>query len=151
LLEAGAKMPEVTLADDTGKTIDTKDLLGHTLVLYFYPKDDTPGCTSEAGQFSDAIAAFRKKGAEIVGVSRDGVASHQKFKQKYGIPYRLLADTEEKLCNAFGVIVEKNMYGKTSLGVQRSTFLFDPQGTLIRVWPKVSVPGHAEDVLAAIA
>ncbi len=147
MLEAGATMPAVTLADDTGKMVNTKDLLGRVLVLYFYPKDDTPGCTSEAGQFSDAIAAFRKKGAEIVGVSRDSVASHQKFKQKYGIPYRLLADTEQKLCDAFGVIVEKNMYGKTSLGLQRSTFLFDPQGKLVRVWPKVSVPGHAEDVL----
>ena len=128
MLEAGDKLPAVKLMDNTGAKISTKDLLGKTLVLYFYPKDDTPGCTSEAGQFTEHLKAFRKKGAEIVGVSRDGVASHQKFKEKYGIPYRLLADTEQELCDAFGVIVEKNMYGKKSLGVQRSTFLIDPKG-----------------------
>ncbi len=150
MLEAGDKLPAVKLMDDTGATISTKDLLGKTLVLYFYPKDDTPGCTSEAGQFTEHLKAFRKKGAEIVGVSRDGVASHQKFKEKYGIPYRLLADTEQELCDAFGVIVEKNMYGKKSLGVQRSTFLIDPKGKIVKVWPKVKVDGHAEDVLAAI-
>lgn len=149
MLAEGAKMPVVTLADDTGAMVNTKDLAGKTLVLYFYPKDDTPGCTSEAGQFSDEIAEFRRKGAEVVGVSRDSVASHQKFKEKYGIPYRLLADTEQKLCDAFGVIVEKNMYGKKSLGVQRSTFLFEG-GKIVRVWPKVNVEGHAADVLAAI-
>jgi peroxiredoxin Q/BCP len=150
LLEAGAKMPDVTVADDTGATISTRDLLGKPLVLYFYPKDDTPGCTSEAQQFTAALAQFRRKGADVVGVSRDSVASHQMFKEKYGIAYRLLADTEERLCDAFGVIVEKNMYGKKSLGVQRSTFLIDPQGTIVRVWPKVSVEGHSDDVLAAI-
>lgn len=150
MLEAGDKLPAVKLMDDTGAKISTKDLLGKTLVLYFYPKDDTPGCTSEAGQFTEHLKAFRKKGAEIVGVSRDGVASHQKFKEKYGIPYRLLADTEQELCDAFGVIVEKNMYGKKSLGVQRSTFLIDPKGKIVKVWPKVKVDGHAEDVLAAI-
>jgi thioredoxin-dependent peroxiredoxin len=149
LLAEGAKMPDVTLADDTGAMVSTKDLAGKTLVLYFYPKDDTPGCTSEAGQFSDEITEFQRKGAEVVGVSRDSVASHQKFKEKYGIPYRLLADTEQKLCDAFGVIVEKNMYGKKSLGVQRSTFLFEG-GKIVRVWPKVNVEGHAADVLAAI-
>ena len=150
MLEAGDKLPAVKLMDNTGAKISTKDLLGKTLVLYFYPKDDTPGCTSEAGQFTEHLKAFRKKGAEIVGVSRDGVASHQKFKEKYGIPYRLLADTEQELCDAFGVIVEKNMYGKKSLGVQRSTFLIDPKGKIVKVWPKVKVDGHAEDVLAAI-
>jgi peroxiredoxin Q/BCP len=150
LLEAGAEMPEVTVADDTGTTINTTDLLGKPLVIYFYPKDDTPGCTSEAQQFSDSIGKFRGKGAEVVGVSRDSVASHQRFKEKYGIPYRLLADTDEKLCDAFGVMVEKNNYGKVSMGVQRSTFLIDATGKILRVWPKVSVEGHAADVLAAI-
>jgi peroxiredoxin Q/BCP len=149
LLAEGAKMPEVTLADDTGAMVNTKDLAHKKLVLYFYPKDDTPGCTSEAAQFSDEIADFRSKGAEVVGVSRDSVESHAKFKQKYGIPYRLLADTEQKLCDAFGVIVEKNTYGKKSLGLQRSTFLFEG-GKIVRAWPKVSVEGHAADVLAAI-
>jgi peroxiredoxin Q/BCP len=150
VLDIGAKMPSVKLADDSGATVGTRELLGKPLVLYFYPKDDTPGCTSEAAQFSDLYDAFAKKGADVVGVSRDSVASHQKFKSKYGIPYRLLADTESKLCDAFGVIVEKNMYGKKTLGVQRSTFLFDAAGELVFVWPKVSVDGHAEDVLAKL-
>ncbi len=150
MLESGAKLPAVRLADDSGATISTKDLIGKPLVLYFYPKDDTPGCTSEAGQFRDAYKAFQKKGAQIVGVSRDSVASHKKFKEKYDLPYRLLADVDSKLCDAFGVIVEKNMYGKKSLGIQRSTFLFDAAGKLVHVWPKVSVNGHAEDVLSKL-
>jgi thioredoxin-dependent peroxiredoxin len=151
VLAAGEKVPALTVLDDTGAKVATKDLLGKTIVLYFYPKDDTPGCTSEAGQFRDAYKKFAKKGAEVIGVSRDSVASHQKFKEKYDIPYPLLADVDSKVCDAFGVIVEKNMYGKTSLGIQRSTFLIDPTGKIVRVWPKVSVEGHADDVLAAIA
>jgi peroxiredoxin Q/BCP len=150
MLESGAKLPVVRLADDTGAVISTKDLLGKPLVLYFYPKDDTPGCTNEASQFRDMHKDFKKKGAQIVGVSRDTVASHQKFKEKYDIPFCLLSDVDSKLCDAFGVIVEKNMYGKKSLGVQRSTFMFDASGKLIHVWPKVSVNGHAEDVLSKL-
>ena len=151
MLVEGDRLPRVSVSDDSGKKLNTKDLLGKTLVVYFYPKDDTPGCTSEAGQFSDAFEQFRKKGAEIVGVSRDSVESHQKFKEKYGIPYRLLADVDSAVCDAFGVIVEKNNYGKKSMGIQRSTFLIDPNGEIVRVWPKVRVEGHADDVLAAIA
>lgn len=151
MLEAGDKLPRVTVTDDTGAKLNTKDLLGTTIVLYFYPKDDTPGCTSEAGQFTDDYKKFQKKGAQIVGVSRDSAASHQKFKEKYGSPYRLLADVDSELCDAMGVIVEKNMYGKKSIGIQRSTFLIDSKGTIVRVWPKVKVEGHAADVLAAIA
>jgi peroxiredoxin Q/BCP len=150
MLQTGAKLPKVELADDSGSDLSTLDLVGKPLVVYFYPKDDTPGCTNEATQFRDLSDEFEKKGAEIVGVSRDSVASHQKFKAKYDIPFRLLADTESKLCDAFGVIVEKNMYGKKSMGVQRSTFLFDTAGKLVHVWPKVSVDGHAEDVLSKI-
>ena len=150
MLETGATLPAVSLADDGGATISTKDLIGKTLVLYFYPKDDTPGCTTEASEFRDMYKDFQKKGAQIVGVSRDTVASHQKFKEKYSIPFRLLADVDSKLCDAFGVIVEKNMYGKKSIGVQRSTFLFDSAGKLIHVWPKVSVNGHVEDVLSKL-
>ena len=150
MLQTGAKLPKVELADDSGSDLSTTDLVGKPLVVYFYPKDDTPGCTNEATQFRDLTDEFEKKGAEIVGVSRDSVASHQKFKAKYEIPFRLLADTESKLCDAFGVIVEKNMYGKKSMGVQRSTFLFDTAGKLVHVWPKVSVDGHAEDVLSKI-
>jgi peroxiredoxin Q/BCP len=150
MLQTGAKLPKVELADDSGSDLSTLDLVGKPLVVYFYPKDDTPGCTNEATQFRDLTDEFEKKGVEIVGVSRDSVASHQKFKAKYDIPFRLLADTESKLCDAFGVIVEKNMYGKKSMGVQRSTFLFDKSGKLVHVWPKVSVDGHAEDVLSKI-
>jgi peroxiredoxin Q/BCP len=150
MLQPGASLPRVTLEDDAGAKLSTKDFLGKPLVLYFYPKDDTPGCTNEAGQFRDVYADFQKKGARVVGVSRDSVASHQKFKAKYGIPFTLLADVDSKLCDAFGVIVEKNMYGKKSLGIQRSTFLFDAAGKLVNVWPKVSVDGHAEDVLSKL-
>lgn len=150
MLEVGEKMPAVTLPEDTGKTIATKDLLGKPLVLYFYPKDDTPGCTSEAAQFSDFYDDFKQKGAEVIGVSRDSVASHQKFKEKYGIPFRLLADEDSKLSDAFGVVVEKNMYGKKTAGLARATFVFDASGKVTHVWPKVSVAGHAEDVLSKL-
>jgi peroxiredoxin Q/BCP len=119
--------------------------------LYFYPKDDTPGCTSEASQFRDIYKQFQKKKARIVGVSRDSVESHQKFIKKYSIPFQLLADTESKLCDAFGVIVEKTMYGKKRLGIQRSTFLIDPKGKIVKVWPKVTVDEHAEEVLSSLS
>ncbi len=148
MLETGATLPSITLADDTGTVFSTNDLIGSPFVLYFYPKDDTPGCTNQATQFRDLFESFEAKGAHIIGVSRDSVASHQKFKIKHDIPFRLLADTQSELCDAFGVIVEKNMYGKKSMGVQRATFLFDAKGELVRVWPKVSVDGHAEDVLS---
>ena len=150
MLKTGATLPAVKLADDTGAELSTQDLVGKPLVLYFYPKDDTPGCTNEATQFRDLSDDFERKGAQIVGVSRDTVVSHQKFKAKFELPFRLLADVESSLCNAFGVIVEKNMYGKKSMGVQRSTFLFDAAGTLSHVWPKVTVDGHAEDVLSKL-
>jgi peroxiredoxin Q/BCP len=150
MLETGAKLPALKLADDSGQQISTKDLVGKPLVVYFYPKDDTPGCTNEATQFRDLSDDFEKKGAVVVGVSRDSVASHQKFKAKYEIPFQLLADVDSELCDAFGVIVEKNMYGKKSIGIQRSTFLFDAKGKLVAVWPKVVVDGHAEDVLSKI-
>ncbi|MGP6157238.1 MAG: peroxiredoxin [Vulcanimicrobiaceae bacterium] len=150
MIEPGAKLPEVKVADDSGQVISTKSLLGGPLVLYFYPKDDTPGCSNEASQFRDLYDDFKRKGAEIFGVSRDSVASHQRFKLKFHLPFRLLSDTESALCDAFGVIVEKNMYGKKSKGIQRSTFLFDAGGKLVHVWPKVSVDGHAEEVLEKI-
>lgn len=150
MLETGATLPAVTLADDTGAERSTNDLLGSPLVVYFYPKDDTPGCTNEATQFRDLWERFGEKSAQVVGVSRDSVASHQRFKAKYDIPFTLLADVDSSLCNAFDVIVEKNMYGKKSKGIARSTFLFDAAGKLVHVWPKVSVEGHAEDVLSKI-
>ena len=137
MLGEGDRLPEVTLLDDSGKTITTTDLLGAPLVLYFYPKDDTPGCTSEASQFRDEYHRFQEKKARIVGVSRDSVASHQRFKAKYSIPFTLLADTESKLYQALGVNA-------------RSTFLIDESGRIVKVWPKVNVGEHVEDVLASL-
>ncbi|HTJ26004.1 MAG TPA: peroxiredoxin [Candidatus Limnocylindria bacterium] len=148
MLEPGATMPTLTVRDDTGAEISTQELLGTQLVLYFYPKDDTWGCTKEATQFRDAYDDFRRKGTELVGVSRDTVESHRLFKEKYLLPYRLLADVEARLCDAFGVIVDENVYGKNA--IQRSTFLFAPSGTLVRVWPKVTVMGHADEVLKTL-
>lgn len=141
-------MPAVTLLDDTGAEISTRELLGRQLILYFYPKDDTWGCTKEATQFREAYEHFRRRDTEVVGVSRDSVESHRRFKEKYLIPFRLLADVESRLCDAFGVIVDENVYGKNA--IQRSTFLFDPAGTLVYVWPKVTVLDHALEVLKAL-
>jgi len=150
MLREGDKLPAVTLLDDQGSQVTTTDLVGGPLVIYFYPKDDTPGCTSEASQFRDLYAQFEKRKARIFGVSRDSVESHQRFKKKYSIPFALLADTESKLCDAFGVIVEKNMYGRKSRGIARSTFLIDAAGTIVKVWPKVNVDEHAEEVLTSL-
>jgi thioredoxin-dependent peroxiredoxin len=138
-------MPSLTIRDDSGVEISTDDLLGQQLVLYFYPKDDTWGCTKEATQFRDVYESFRLKNTELVGVSRDSVESHRRFKEKYMLPFRLLADVDSQLCNAFGVIVDESVYGKNA--IQRSTFVFDPSGTLIYVWPKVTVLDHAVEVL----
>ena len=137
MLGEGDRLPSVTVLDDRGTEVTTTDLLGGPLVLYFYPKDDTPGCTSEASQFRDVYAQFEEKHAQIVGVSRDSVESHQRFKQKFSIPFALLADTESKLYKAFGVN-------------GRSTFLIGRDGTIVRVWPKVNVNEHAEEVLASL-
>ncbi len=148
MLEVGATMPLLTVRDDTGAEVSTHDLLGSQLVLYFYPKDDTWGCTKEATQFRDEYENFQRKGTEIVGVSRDSVESHRLFKEKYLIPFRLLSDVESRLCDAFGVIVDENVYGKNA--IQRSTFVFDPSGKLVLAWPKVTVMGHPEEILKAL-
>ncbi|MGA9419248.1 MAG: peroxiredoxin [Candidatus Cybelea sp.] len=137
MLGEGDRLPEVTVLDDQGTEVTTTDLLGGPLVLYFYPKDDTPGCTSEASQFRDIYDQFEEKNARIVGVSRDSVESHQRFNNKFAIPFPLLADTESKLYKAFGVN-------------GRSTFLIDATGTIARVWPKVDVSEHAEEVLESL-
>jgi peroxiredoxin Q/BCP len=150
MLEAGDSMPSLTVADDSGETVNTKKLLGGKLVVYFYPKADTPGCTNESMQFRDEYKKFKKAGVEIVGVSRDTPAAQARFKEKYDLPFRLLADVDSAVCDAFGVIVEKNMYGKKSMGVQRSTFLIDSKGKIEHVWPKVKVDGHAQAVLDQI-
>jgi len=121
---------------------------GHPVVLYFYPKDNTPGCTTESQQFRDLHGKFTKLGATVVGISRDSLKSHQGFKAKFDLPFELLSDADEKLCQQFAVIKMKNMYGKQVRGIERSTFLFDGSGALVREWRKVKVDGHAEEVLA---
>lgn len=132
-----------------GETVQLKALRGQKVVLYFYPKDNTPGCTTEGEDFRDLHAKFRRAGTVVLGVSRDSIASHEKFKDKYRLPFPLLSDKDEELCRQFDVIKEKTMYGRKSMGVERSTFLIDEQGKLRREWRKVRVKGHAQEVLNA--
>jgi peroxiredoxin Q/BCP len=149
MLEAGAPVPNVAADDDAGNAVKLRDLAKKTLVVYFYPKADTPGCTNETMQFRDLNGQFEKKGVTVVGVSRDTVKAQAKFKEKYEVPFALLADVDSAICDAFGVIVEKNMYGKKSMGIQRSTFVVKA-GKIEKVWPKVSVDGHAAEVLSSL-
>lgn len=148
--EVGKKAPKFNLPTNGGGDVALTDFTGKHLVLYFYPKDDTPGCTKEAIAFSEHISAFKKAGAEIVGVSKDTVAKHDKFIAKHDLAVTLASDEDGKVCEAYGVWVEKNMYGKKYMGIQRATFLIGPDGKIEKVWPKVKVAGHAEDVLSAI-
>ena len=150
MLKEGDKAPDIKLESDAGEPFKLSSLKGQKVVLYFYPKADTPGCTAESQAFRDEKGALGAAGASIVGVSRDDVAAQKKFAQKYGLNFSLLADTTSEICDAFGVIVEKNMYGKKSIGIQRSTFLAGPDGTIVKVWPRVSVEGHAAAVLEAV-
>ena len=150
MLEAGAKVPDAGASDQDGNDVRLRGFAGRKLVVYFYPKADTPGCTTESQAFRDAKADLNAAGADIVGVSRDDVAAQKKFAQKYSLNFPLLADTSSQICDAFGVIVEKNMYGKKSMGIQRSTFLVDKDGKIAKVWPRVSVEGHASAVLDAV-
>ena len=148
-IKTGTKVPDFSLPATGGGTWKLKDAAGRKLVIYFYPRDMTSGCTRESQDFRDLSAAFRKAGTEIVGVSRDSVASHDKFAAKESLPFPLLADTDEQLCKLFDVIKEKSLYGRKYLGVERSTFLLDGAGRMQREWRKVKVPGHAEEVLEA--
>jgi peroxiredoxin Q/BCP len=150
VLEEKATVPDVGADDQNGRRVDLRGFAGRMLVVYFYPKAGTPGCTVETQAFRDLDAKFEAAGASIVGVSRDTVADQKKFADTFGVTFPLLADTSSQICDAFGVIVEKNMYGKKSIGIQRSTFLIGPQGTVAKVWPRVSVEGHAEAVLEAV-
>ena len=145
--QPGVAAPDFTLAGDTGP-ISLASFKGRKLVLYFYPKDDTPGCTTEGKDFSAQLAAFDAADTEVVGVSRDSVAAHAKFRAKHGLTVGLGAD-EGAVTEAYGVWVEKNMYGKKYMGIERATFLIDRDGTVARIWNKVKVPGHAAEVLAA--
>jgi thioredoxin-dependent peroxiredoxin len=150
MLEAGAQVPDAGAQDQTGRSVSLRDFKGRKLVVYFYPKADTPGCTAESQAFRDLKGDLDAAGADIVGVSRDTVEAQKKFADKYSLNFSLLADTSSAICDAFGVIVEKNMYGKKSIGIQRSTFLVDGGGTIAKVWPRVSVEGHAAAVLEAV-
>ncbi|MBA8888036.1 peroxiredoxin Q/BCP [Dokdonella fugitiva] len=145
--DIGKKVPKLKGVLHDGSTLALADLRGQAVAVYFYPKDNTPGCTNEAHGFRDLYKQFRKAGCEIVGVSRDSTASHAKFRQKHALPFPLVADTDEAWCNAFGVLGEKTLYGRKFVGVIRSTFLVDAEGTLVAEWRNVRVPGHAAAVL----
>lgn len=148
-MELGDTLPDLTLPATGEQQIHLPQLAGQVLVLYFYPRDDTPGCTQEGQDFRDLYDQFQASQIQIFGVSRDSVKKHEQFKAKYAFPFALLADEDEALCNAFNVIKPKNMYGKQVRGIERSTFLFDSQGVLRQEWRKVKVPDHAQAVLAA--
>jgi peroxiredoxin Q/BCP len=150
MLEHGKKPPDFKLPDETGNVFQLSKQKGRPVVIYFYPKDDTSGCTLEAKDFSCLAAEFAEAGAEVVGISPDSPASHQKFKAKHDLSPRLLADEQKAVAEAYGVWVEKSMYGKKYMGVERSTFLVDASGKLSQSWRKVKVPGHAEEVLSAV-
>ncbi|MCA3649990.1 MAG: thioredoxin-dependent thiol peroxidase [Methylobacterium sp.] len=146
---AGTIAPAFTLPGDGGRTISLKDFAGKKLVLYFYPKDDTSGCTQEAKDFNALKSDFAKAGTEILGVSPDSAASHDKFKKKHGLDFALVSDESKAMLEAYGVWTEKSMYGRKYMGVERTTFLIDPAGKIAKVWNKVKVPGHAAEVLEA--
>lgn len=142
--------PDFQLPATSGKTFQRSDFIGKHLVIYFYPKDSTPGCTTQGTQFRDAYADFQAKNTEIFGISRDSLKSHENFKAKFNFPFELLADTEEVACSLFDVIKMKNMYGKQVRGIERSTFIIDANGVLIKEWRGVKVDGHAAEVLSFI-
>jgi peroxiredoxin Q/BCP len=148
-LKVGDKAPDFALASDGGGKVSLKDLEGKTVVLYFYPKDDTSGCTAEACAFRDSLPDFSKAKASLLGVSKDSVGSHDKFKSKYGLTFPLLSDPDGTIVKAYGAWVEKSMYGRKYMGIDRSTFLIDGKGVIRGIWRKVKVPGHAEEVLKA--
>jgi len=149
-IQTGKVAPDFKLASTSGETVGLKSLRGQNVVLYFYPRDNTPGCTTEGCDFKVNHLKFRRRNTIVLGISRDTLASHEKFKKKFGFPFDLLADTEEKACSLFDVIREKNMYGRKVMGVERSTFLIDTSGKLQREWRKVKVKGHVDEVLEAV-
>ena len=149
-MEPHEKVADFTLQDDQDKTIHLSDFKGQPVVLFFYPRADTPGCTIEACGFRDTFKKLQNAGAVVLGISRDTPKAQAKFKAKYDLPYTLLADVDEKVCNQFGVLKEKNMYGKKVMGIERTTFLIGPDQKLVKIFPKVKPEGHAEEVLAAI-
>lgn len=149
--EAGAEAPDVVLPDEQGTVHRLADQRGRWTVLYFYPEDDTPGCTVEACQFRDLDEAIRDAGADVWGVSPDSAASHRRFREKFDLPFTLLSDPDHSLAEAYGAWQLKSLYGRQYWGIQRSTFLIDPDGRVARAWPKVKADGHAAEVLTALA
>jgi peroxiredoxin Q/BCP len=149
-MEINDKVADFTLQDDEERTIHLTDFAGKPVVLFFYPKADTPGCTIEACGFRDQFKKIQDTGAVVLGISRDTPQAQKKFREKYDLPYPLLADVDETVCNQFGVLKEKNMYGKKVMGIERTTFLIGPDQRLLRVFPKVRPEGHAEEVLEAL-
>jgi len=147
-LAVGSKAPPFSAPDQSGKTVSLADFKGKTVILYFYPKDDTPGCTVEACSFRDEHSVFLKKGAVVLGVSPDSPKKHAKFIEKFSLPFPLLADEDHAICEAYGTWVEKSMYGKKYMGVERSTFVIDPQGKLRAIYRKVKPAEHIAEVLA---
>lgn len=149
-LEEGGKMPSFSLRDDSGNDVQSSQWLGRPVVIYFYPKDDTPGCTRQACAFRDAAEEIRKLGASVVGISGDSAESHARFRDKYALNFPLLVDSDHAVAEQFGAWREKNLYGKKSMGIQRSTFLIDAQGKVAKLWKRVRVDGHDAQVLAAL-
>jgi peroxiredoxin Q/BCP len=150
-IKVGDNVPDLTVRDDSGKPVSLSDFRGKPVVLYFYPKDDTSGCTKEACDFRDAFPRFGKIGADVIGISPDSVESHVKFKKKYDLPFKLLADEGHKLADKFGVWKEKSMYGRKFMGIERTTVLIGADGRVVRIFPKVRVPGHVEEVESALS
>ena len=150
MAQEGNTAPDIKLPDQSGKIVQLSKLKGQPVVVYFYPKDDTSGCTVEAKDFTCLAGDFKKVGVTVIGISPDSAASHQKFIAKHDLALQLLADEDKMAAAAYGVWVEKSMYGKTYMGVERSTFLIDKAGKIAKSWRKVKVPGHADDVLAAV-
>jgi peroxiredoxin Q/BCP len=151
MLQIGDKAPDFTAVTDSGEKIRLKDFRGKKVILYFYPKDDTPGCTKEACDFRDHAAAFEKKGAVVLGVSVDSVGSHVKFKSKYGLNFPLISDEDHSIVEAYGVWKEKSMYGKKYMGVERTTFVIDEKGKIRQIYEKVKVDGHAAALLDTVS
>ena len=150
MLEIGMKAPQFILKDAKGKCVSLLDFLGKKVVLYFYPRDNTPGCTRQACAFAGAYNAFREKNVEVIGISKDSVSSHEKFAEKYGLPFVLLSDPDRMAIEAYGVWQEKKQYGKVSFGVVRTTFLIDEQGNIEKIMPKVKPDTNAAEILAAL-
>jgi peroxiredoxin Q/BCP len=150
MLQTGDLAPDFTMNSDKDDSVSLQDLRGNTVVLYFYPKDDTPGCTKESCDFRDHYATFQKRGARVYGVSCDDILSHEKFSAKFDLPFPLLSDPDASVCTAYGVYKEKSMYGKKYMGIERTTFIIDDEGRITKIYLKVDVEGHVEEILGEI-